>query len=154
LREIGLGFESEFPDAQMTARLYSAICANASRSYGTLKSLHIEDVWAESATETPPDDEFDSYVVEGKALETLFRFSNIIQIILQPYHGFDLDDEMVSRMARAWSRVEELRVISSADLHIAKVRTRTTLLGIHAIAMHCLNLHTGAVFRRVSHSCA
>ncbi|KAJ7321364.1 hypothetical protein DFH08DRAFT_1033961 [Mycena albidolilacea] len=142
LREIGLRIESEFPDAQMTARLYSAIRVNANRSCGTMKSLHMEDEWAESRAETPSDDEFDSYVVESKVLETLFLFINLIKIILQPYHGFDLDDEMVSRMARAWSRVEELRMIFSADLHIAEVLTRTTLLGIHTIAMHCLNLHT------------
>ncbi|KAJ7846710.1 hypothetical protein B0H14DRAFT_3454201 [Mycena olivaceomarginata] len=90
-----------------------------------------------SRAETPPDHEFDSYVVEDKALETLFPFINLIKTILQPYHGFDLDDEMVSRMARAWSRIEELRVIFSADLHIAKVRTRTTLLAIPALETTC-----------------
>jgi hypothetical protein len=101
LREISLRIKSEFPDAQMTARLYGAIRANANLSYETMKSLHIEDEWAESRAETPPDDEFDSYVVEDKVLETLFPFIKLIKTILQPYNGFDLDDEMVSRMARA-----------------------------------------------------
>ncbi|KAJ6589482.1 hypothetical protein B0H19DRAFT_1058494 [Mycena capillaripes] len=59
-----------------------------------------------------------------------------------PYYGFNLDDETVSKMARAWPRVEELRLAFSVDMHAADVLTRVTLVGVHGIATHCLHLKT------------
>ncbi|KAF7358862.1 hypothetical protein MSAN_01226300 [Mycena sanguinolenta] len=142
LREINLRFESVFPDAQATHRLYSAIDPNG--SYHTLTTLHIEDEAINSGAQIPPDDEFDSYIVRGETLTILFLFTNLTHINLEPFHGFDLDDALVARMACSWSRVEELKLAFSMDWHIdGEVRpARTTLVGIHAIAKHSLNLRT------------
>ncbi|KAF7354094.1 hypothetical protein MVEN_01096800 [Mycena venus] len=141
LTEIHLVFESQFPSSQATARLYTTIASNGSHS--TLQSLRVEDEWKFGDIPIPLDEEFDNYIVGGGTLEILFPFANLTTVILKPFHGFDLDDEMVAKMAHAWRRVQELRVAFGIDWHIPDVRTpRVTLAGIYTVATHCLDLHT------------
>ncbi|KAF7357291.1 hypothetical protein MSAN_01324500 [Mycena sanguinolenta] len=64
LREIGLAFESAFPDVQTTTRLYNSI--DATGSHSTLKTLHIEDEAEYNELHIPDEDQFDSYIVGGK----------------------------------------------------------------------------------------
>ncbi|KAF7358871.1 hypothetical protein MSAN_01227200 [Mycena sanguinolenta] len=145
LRQIDLMFETVFPDAQTTARLYAAIGANVSQL--TLKSLHIEDDAIHGGAQMPLEEEFKSYIIGGDTLTVLFSFTNLTTIVLKPLNGFDVDDTVIEKMARSWSRVEELRVAFSMDWHVNEFpTTRTTLRGVHAIATHCSNLHTLELF--------
>jgi hypothetical protein len=73
-----------------------------------LNSLTVED--NSNSLELPDDDAFDSYVIRAETLRVLFSFTNLTTIVLKPIRGFDLDDEVVLDMARAWRRVEELRL--------------------------------------------
>ncbi|KAJ6492041.1 hypothetical protein C8R45DRAFT_1137090 [Mycena sanguinolenta] len=135
LREIDLIFESEFPDRQTTARLYAAIDANG--SHRALTSLRIEDEVGTMRPEASIPPKF----VQGETLAILFPFANLTTIVLKPCHGFDVDDTTIARMARSWTHVQELRLAFSHDSH-SDHTTRTTLAGIHSIALHCLKLHT------------
>ncbi|KAF7358826.1 hypothetical protein MSAN_01222200 [Mycena sanguinolenta] len=90
LRQIDLMFETVFPDAQTTARLYAAIGANVSQL--TLESLHIEDYAMHGGAQMPLEDEFESYIIGGDTLTVLFSFSNLTTIVLKPLNGFDMDD--------------------------------------------------------------
>ncbi|KAJ6464743.1 hypothetical protein C8R47DRAFT_1326653 [Mycena vitilis] len=137
--DVGLTMQSN-PTSQTTARLYAAIDAN--RSYAILNCLRLEDKWINR--EDPPDeDKFKLYLVDpGLTLQILFPFTNLTTVILKPCYGFALNDRVVSEMARAWSRVEELRLARSHDLHAFEFTEAVTLQGIRAIATHCKNLHT------------
>ncbi|KAJ7610610.1 hypothetical protein DFH06DRAFT_1374261 [Mycena polygramma] len=144
LKTLNLTFEAEYPTSQTTARLYAAIDAN--HSYATLDYLRVEDEWTESQSpvDVPDEDAFDYYVVDRGSLQILFAFTNLRTVILKPCYGFhfDVNDRVVSEMARAWCRVEELRFARSHDLHTFGFGTLVTLQGIRAIATHCKNLHT------------
>ncbi|KAJ7609212.1 hypothetical protein DFH06DRAFT_1065707 [Mycena polygramma] len=141
LVSLDFAFQSDYPTSETTARLYSAIAANG--SYATLDCLRVEDEWAYySQAETPEEFAFDSYVVGSRALRTLFAFTNLATVILKPFYGFafDVNDKVVSEMARAWCRVEELRLARSHDLHAFAFGTGITLRGVRAIAAHCTHL--------------
>ncbi|KAJ7867436.1 hypothetical protein B0H13DRAFT_1897581 [Mycena leptocephala] len=119
---------SPLPDSDETTRLYSTIAST--RSYATLNSLTVED--DSNSLEIPDDDAFDSYVIRAETLRVLFSFTNL--------SGFDLDDEVVLDMARVWRRVEELRLAPAEKALSARANMRVTLVGIQAIAAHCLYL--------------
>ncbi|KAJ7642315.1 hypothetical protein DFH06DRAFT_1477521 [Mycena polygramma] len=146
LNTLNLTFEAEYPTSQTTARLYAAIDAN--RSHATLNCLRVEDEWVENGSqadppdEDPDEDDFKLYLVDPGTLQILFPFTNLTTIILKPCYGFALNDSVVSEMARAWCRVEELRLARSHDLHTFEFNEAVTLQGIRAIATHCKNLHT------------
>ncbi|KAJ7608852.1 hypothetical protein DFH06DRAFT_190486 [Mycena polygramma] len=144
LNTLNLIFEAEYPTSQTTARLHAAIAANS--SYDTLICLRVEDNWSETRSRVDVPDElgFDHFVVGRESLQILFAFTNLRTVILKPCYGFHLDvnDRVVSEMARAWCRVEELRLARSHDLHTFGFGAAITLQGIRAIATHCKNLHT------------
>ncbi|KAF7334433.1 hypothetical protein MVEN_02272700 [Mycena venus] len=134
LVRLSLAF-SNTPDSPTTTRLYTAIASTS--SYSTLEILNIRA----SDREEPPKDEFDNYVVRAKTLRILFPFTHLTNINLELIYGFELDDEVVSEMARAWCRVEGLRLGCTSGLHdISGGPTRVTMVGIQAIATHCSDL--------------
>ncbi|KAJ7215635.1 hypothetical protein C8J57DRAFT_1538183 [Mycena rebaudengoi] len=131
---------SNTPDSPTTTRLYTAIASTS--SYSTLEILNIRA----SDREEPPKDEFDNSVVRAKTLRILFPFTRLTNINLELICGFELDDEVVSEMARAWCRVEGLRLGCTSGLHdIAGGPTRVTMMGIQAIATYCSDLGTLAL---------
>jgi hypothetical protein len=136
LASLTLIFSSPLPDSDETTRLYSTIAST--RSYATLNSLTVED--DSNSLEIPDDDAFDSYVIRAETLRVLFSFTNLTTIVLKPIRGFDLDDEVVLDMARVWRRVEELRLAPAEKALSARANMRVTLVGIQAIAAHCLYL--------------
>ncbi|KAJ7609222.1 hypothetical protein DFH06DRAFT_1485918 [Mycena polygramma] len=142
LMALSLVFEAEYPTSGTTARLYNAVAANG--SYATLDWLRVEDEWIYKRKHTvvPAEEAFDSYIVRAGTLRTLFPFTNVTTVILKPFYGFDVDDDVVSELARAWCRLEELRLACSYDLHIPGFQPRMTLGAVRAIATHCKNLHT------------
>jgi hypothetical protein len=94
-----------------------------------------------SGREEPPKDEFDNCVVRANTLRILLPFTHLMNINLELIYGFELDDEVVSEMARAWCRVERLRLGCTSGLHdIAGGPTRVTMMRIKAIATYCSDL--------------
>ncbi|KAJ7184631.1 hypothetical protein C8R46DRAFT_983752 [Mycena filopes] len=139
LTSLGLIFETVLPDARSTARLYSTIAAHCAHS--SLELLHVQDEWTRKHSDIPPDEEYANFVVNSTTLRILFPFARLTNVILQTHHGFDLDDDVVSELARSWPRIEELKVSSEADRHILGTLPCVTLLGVLALGRHCPNLH-------------
>ncbi|KAJ7127285.1 hypothetical protein C8R43DRAFT_1240431 [Mycena crocata] len=139
LTSLVIVFEKGYPNADTIAELYSIIATHCSPA--TLESLHMDDafIYAKSADMLDERD-FESYLVDSGALRPLLTFTNLKTVLLRPYFGFDIDDSMVTEMAKAWSRVEELTLTFGVDQHLALVRTEVTLNGVREIARHCSKL--------------
>ncbi|KAJ7084559.1 hypothetical protein B0H15DRAFT_989223 [Mycena belliarum] len=136
--EVAFTFKKSYPTSETTRRLYDAIVARCSMS--TLRSLTVNDEFMYSkSTDMLNDEDCDNYVVSPTTLHTLFRFTNLTTIVLKPYFGFDLNDTVVSELARAWIQVESLSVGFSYDCH-STFATQATLVGLQAIATHCSRL--------------
>ncbi|KAJ6537756.1 hypothetical protein B0H19DRAFT_1078885 [Mycena capillaripes] len=142
LTSLNLVFNAAFPNAQTTTKLYTVIARN--RDHSALRYLRVEDDGAHSFAKAPSDAQFGAYVVHTETLTILFAFTNLTTIILKPFHGFDLDDEMMSRMARTWYRVEELRL--TGHHRVREAPARVTLMGIYSLARHCVNLRVLEIF--------
>ncbi|KAJ7658607.1 hypothetical protein DFH06DRAFT_990097 [Mycena polygramma] len=72
-------------------------------------------------------------LIQPDTLVLLLCFENLTSLHLTSALGFDLDDATVSRMARAWPRIEclHLQLLDSAR------RPRATLASLNSIAWHC-----------------
>ncbi|KAJ6456582.1 hypothetical protein C8R47DRAFT_1248610 [Mycena vitilis] len=122
-----------------TDRLYTALASHLSHT--TLNSLIVAEIddGGHSPTPTPPASTMSDYVINGRLLAPLFCFRNITYVHLKAPVGFDLDDTTAWDMARAWPRIEFLRLDSSTDLHHS---SGMTLHGIRAFAKYCEDLVT------------
>ncbi|KAJ7607298.1 hypothetical protein DFH06DRAFT_1018623 [Mycena polygramma] len=74
------------------------------------------------------------YLIQPETLALLLCFKNMTFLHLACDCGFDLDDDTVSRMARAWPQIETLRL---AGILPSASRPRATLASLHSIARHC-----------------
>ncbi|KAJ7209205.1 hypothetical protein GGX14DRAFT_566392 [Mycena pura] len=131
LTSLNLVFNAGTPDAQAITRLYTAITSN--RDHSALRYLRLEDGRTSIIGAPSPD----QCIVPTETLAILFAFTNLTTIILKPFHGLELDDETMLRIARTWRRVEELRLAGPA---------RVTLAGIHSLARHCPDLRVLETF--------
>ncbi|KAJ6564402.1 hypothetical protein B0H19DRAFT_1233331 [Mycena capillaripes] len=129
---VSLYLAVEVPNALTITRLYTTITSIL--PYLTLENLNISTS-TESDSEIP-EDEFDTYGVPGRTLRILFPLTHLTEVRLTLNYGFDLDDEVVSEMAQAWCRIEQLQLESS----YFNVPSHVTLVGIYAIAAHRQNL--------------
>ncbi|KAJ6550437.1 hypothetical protein DFH09DRAFT_1168881 [Mycena vulgaris] len=84
------------------------------------------------------DSSASEFVYPGHLLRSFICFSNLIVVSIEVLNGYELDDEVVSDLAHAWPHLRELRLGTMAHSH----HPRTTLLSLHALAQHCLHLHT------------
>ncbi|KAJ7350926.1 hypothetical protein DFH08DRAFT_777220 [Mycena albidolilacea] len=131
ITSLNLVFNAGTPDAQAITRMYTAIASN--RDHSALRYLRLEDGRTSYIRAYSPDQR----IVPTETLGILFAFTNLTTIILKPFHGLELDDETMLRIARTWRRVEELRLAGPA---------RVTLAGIHSLARHCPDLRVLEIF--------
>ncbi|KAJ7481388.1 hypothetical protein B0H11DRAFT_1225892 [Mycena galericulata] len=112
---------------------YSILARQRARS-----SLHVVRVYGDDDHPTLlAANQTETYLVGGDILEPLFSCANLQTVSLNHPVGFDLDDGMVLRMARAWPRIEVLALQAGRSRH---ARCSTTLRGLSALAKHCTNL--------------
>ncbi|KAJ7674020.1 hypothetical protein DFH06DRAFT_1081835 [Mycena polygramma] len=111
-------------------QLYSALANHCSHS--PLQDIHVVDDY-----DNPIIDEDHAYSVGGDIIEPIFSFVNITSVSLSHPAGFDLDNTIISRMARAWPRIEFLALEAGGTRH---VRSRVTLEGLYSFAKHCPKL--------------
>lgn len=135
MTSLNLVFNAGTPDAQAITRMYTAIASN--RDHSALRYLRLEDGRTSYRRVPSPDQR----IVPTETLAILFAFTNLTTIILKPFHGLELDDDTMLRIARTWRRVEELRLAGPA---------RVTLAGIHSLARHCPDLRVLEIFLNAS----
>ncbi|KAJ6459883.1 hypothetical protein C8R45DRAFT_542086 [Mycena sanguinolenta] len=78
------------------------------------------------------------FVYPGHLLRSLICFSNLVVVSIKVLNGYELDDEVVSDLARAWPRLRELRFGTRDYNHPPCI----TLLSLHSLAQYCPHLHT------------
>ncbi|KAJ6501114.1 hypothetical protein C8R47DRAFT_1193465 [Mycena vitilis] len=118
------------PSAADVHTLFTTITASVSAS--TLTQLHLDccRLWETGS----PDPQ--SNLVHPSTLVLLLCFENLTELHLTFAAGFDLDDDTVSQMARAWPRLEDLYLAGVLPT-ASGTRPRTTLASLSAIARHC-----------------
>ncbi|KAJ6453917.1 hypothetical protein C8R45DRAFT_1112181 [Mycena sanguinolenta] len=84
------------------------------------------------------DSSASEFVYPGHLLRSLIGFTNLVVVSIQVLNGYELDDKVVSDLARAWPQLTELHLGTMAYNH----HPRTTLLSLQALAQHCPQLHT------------
>jgi len=78
----------------------------------------------------------------GHFFRPLFSFTQLRFIEVQVLNGYDLDDGIITEMARAWRNLERLQLRSHSTY-----QSRCTLLSLGAFAQYCPRLQ----MRRFSH---
>ncbi|KAJ7886557.1 hypothetical protein B0H14DRAFT_2697222 [Mycena olivaceomarginata] len=105
-------------------RLFNALSAGCSHSSLTSLSLGGDQRIDEEGPE--------SCIIAGNTLQLLFVFVNLTSVYIQSPSGFDLDNALISDMARAWTRIESLELWSKE-----RVPCRVTLCCLRSFAQHC-----------------
>ncbi|KAJ7658619.1 hypothetical protein DFH06DRAFT_1130909 [Mycena polygramma] len=113
------------------ADIHSLLTAvTASVSHSTLTRLLLDSDGDSLETPDPV-----IYLIHPDTLVLLLCFENLTSLHLTSALGFDLEDDTVSRMARAWPLMESLYL---APIRVSSApRPRTTLASLYGIARHC-----------------
>ncbi|KAF8142846.1 hypothetical protein K438DRAFT_2029900 [Mycena galopus ATCC 62051] len=129
-----------------------SVLANLAHTYPDLMGVYIAHLDPDLNTEDEIDeDEIDeeAFNEEGDGNQAkevpmptptdddLSRFPKLAIVSIMIFSGYDLDDEVVSDLARAWPHLQELRLQTSGYNH----RPRNTLLSLQVLAQHCPRLH-------------
>ncbi|KAJ7089912.1 hypothetical protein C8R44DRAFT_957724 [Mycena epipterygia] len=115
-----------YPAPEAFEEIYTLLAARC--AHESLRSLTLQ------VFEAPPN-ATDLSIHSGTSFQHLFCFANLVSLSITALIKLDLDDEMITDMARAWPQLEKLE-ISTYPFH----RPRSTLLGLHALAQHCPRL--------------
>ncbi|KAF8156202.1 hypothetical protein K438DRAFT_2026370 [Mycena galopus ATCC 62051] len=105
-------------------RLFSALSAGCSHSSLTSLSL--------GGDQQIGEEDLESCIIPGNALQLLFVFENLTSVYIEAPSGFDLDNTLISDMARAWTRIESLELWSKE-----RIPCRVTLCCLSSFAQHC-----------------
>ncbi|KAJ7937480.1 hypothetical protein B0H13DRAFT_1852451 [Mycena leptocephala] len=105
-------------------RLFSALSAGCSHSSLTSLSL--------GGDQRIGDEDPESCIIPGNTLQLLFVFVDLTSVYNQSPSGFNLDDALISDMARARTRIESLELWSKE-----RVPCRVTLCCFRSFAQHC-----------------
>ncbi|KAJ6517141.1 hypothetical protein DFH09DRAFT_250004 [Mycena vulgaris] len=121
-----------------TSQFYIALANRLSHT--ALDRLWVSNVDDGSTiTQAPPPGTMANYVISGHTLAPLFCFCNLTFVVLQPPVGFDIDDATAWDIARAWPKINFLRLEAATELHHPP---SMTLHGLRAFATHCIHLST------------
>ncbi|KAF7347486.1 hypothetical protein MVEN_01504800 [Mycena venus] len=123
------------PTHRIARQFYSTLARRCSHS--SLQSIQIRGNYLDPPTIGAH--EANLYAVGLDILEPLFCFTNLISVSLMHPVGFALDDAAMVAIARAWPRIEDLRLEAGPSHHIP---SRVTLEGVGAFAQHCPHLQT------------
>ncbi|KAJ7159067.1 hypothetical protein C8R43DRAFT_1124702 [Mycena crocata] len=131
LRELTIGAAFLVPEEDTNA-LFKAMAAHLSHT--TL--LHVCLGMKDSSSPAIPAPDIPRYALTGSTLSNLFRFVNLRTVDLRAPVGFAFDDAAAWDMARAWPRVERLKLRPTANAR-EMCPVRLTLHGVRAFAAHC-----------------
>ncbi|KAJ6520532.1 hypothetical protein C8R45DRAFT_62927 [Mycena sanguinolenta] len=95
----------------------------------TKLSIHYE---RDDAEGTDPD----IHLISFQSLRHIFSFVNLTELTITSLLGFDLDNDAMAAVARAWPQIVTLRLAVCFPGHIP----RATLPCLHSFAQHCPQL--------------
>ncbi|KAJ6477896.1 hypothetical protein C8R47DRAFT_644146 [Mycena vitilis] len=84
-------------------------------------------------SEEDPLDDLTLHILTPDTICLLFCFPNLTYLSLDTALGFDFDDDMVSKMAHAWPRMETLQISARSPPR----SPRTTPACLQVLARHC-----------------
>ncbi|KAJ6618074.1 hypothetical protein B0H10DRAFT_2218029 [Mycena sp. CBHHK59/15] len=119
----------------------------AATNFGCVVPQHLEDFHGVLGTHCRLDtlkkfnlclwDKSPGCLYPGHLLTSLILFHNLTVLYISAYEGYEITDEIVSSLARAWPQLEEFHLTSTVQ---SRHPPRATLLAIRALARHCPNL--------------
>ncbi|KAJ7612589.1 hypothetical protein FB45DRAFT_1009222 [Roridomyces roridus] len=132
-------FTGETRDFSTPSQVESVLSAAARGiSYTTLKEFNFSEGYTVIDVSDAPD-----YLVPPSSLRPLFSFVNLTSVIILSGVGVDLDDAIVTDMARSWRHIEKLNIES----FYGTAAPRTTLRCLDSFAQYCPKLNKlGIVF--------
>ncbi|KAJ7714606.1 hypothetical protein B0H16DRAFT_1435411 [Mycena metata] len=119
------------PTADETQYFFNAVIAAISHS-------SLTDITIHSDGDTT---DLNHYHIRNQSLLTLTCFPNLTSIVIYAFGGFDLDNTVILAMARAWPRLEYLRLARERP----SSRPRVTLQCLHSFAQYSPRLGTLAM---------
>jgi hypothetical protein len=128
LHTFRLSFE-EFFSAAETHTLFERIASGISHSTLTDLNTYNDGDWDNAPNAA-------TYMIPGHSIRLLRCFRNLTTLFLTTPVGFDLDNETVADMARAWPQIQTLHLagrFSGSDPH-------ATLTCLHSFARYCPHL--------------
>ncbi|KAJ7635267.1 hypothetical protein FB45DRAFT_1143401 [Roridomyces roridus] len=131
---------ARLPTISTTTALYTAIAEHCSPS--NLTTLCIPDNWVDGGAEELVPDEFafGEYAIGPAALELLKPFTNLTSLTLDTFHGFDIDDDTVLRLARSWSKLEKLSLACIGPGRSPGYWPDVSTLSLEYLAVFCREL--------------
>jgi hypothetical protein len=119
----------KLPNSEVTEVVYHKL-RTCTRWHGSLRSIILLNG---ADIDFPPHN---GYMISSRAIEQLFPFGNVTEVRLLSPFGFDLDDTIVARMARAWPHIETLELKE----HLAPARQPLTGDCLRSFARYCPHL--------------
>ncbi|KAJ6492017.1 hypothetical protein C8R45DRAFT_190758 [Mycena sanguinolenta] len=132
LKEITIDFSSSSTTAA-TDRLHNAIRESCSHTLLSSLGIHMHD-------DEPPEPGNDAYAINIQSLRFLFCFVNLTSISIISYVGFNIDDEAMKELARAWPRIQILRLRFAPYNDSIRMQPQLSLRCLHTLAEHCQSL--------------
>jgi hypothetical protein len=108
--------------------VFTAISAGCSHSYLLDLTIGTQCEQDELLPASPTE-----YLLPLPTIRLLFRFANLTTLNLKSLIGFDLDDDAVAELARAWPQIVTLRL----EVRFATHAPKATLSCLHSFAEHC-----------------
>ncbi|KAJ7922019.1 hypothetical protein B0H13DRAFT_137891 [Mycena leptocephala] len=124
------------PTATETESLYASLANNL--PHLLLHTLKIDAALTEPADQISSSSDSE-YSIKSDAFRLLFCFHNLMSISLTVCGGLDLDDSLVSEMARSWPKLESLTLKPECPHHVDR---HITLTGLCALAQSCHELRS------------
>ncbi|KAJ6480522.1 hypothetical protein C8R47DRAFT_599998 [Mycena vitilis] len=124
-------FEAELDVCPLSGdleNLYRTLATHCSRDF--LETFKLETYDLPDAAEI--------YVQTADTLRPLFAFGSLQVVHIRSSVGFDLDDAVLTEMARSWPFLKELHL----DADRQHLPPRGTLLALQALAVHCPHLYS------------
>ncbi|KAJ7635270.1 hypothetical protein FB45DRAFT_1057140 [Roridomyces roridus] len=129
-----------FSTSSTIANVYGPLGTHCVPSSLSTLSIKDEYLWGNTTNTVFPDSP-EGYAIGPQTLRLLLPFTNLKSLVLEPYHGFELDDDTLRDMAsQAWGQLEELTIAACAPLRCGFDYPPVTLNGVQHLARHCQRL--------------
>ncbi|KAJ7607644.1 hypothetical protein DFH06DRAFT_1486487 [Mycena polygramma] len=129
LDTFSVGF-AEYTTAAEVHKLFRRIAAGFSHS--SLTSLTVNNNWEDMEGFDPT-----GYFVPLRTMRLLVCFVNLTELEITSLLGFDLDDDAIAELARAFPRIVTLRLKTDNPINLP----RTTPACLYSFAEHCPRLN-------------
>ncbi|KII95061.1 hypothetical protein PLICRDRAFT_169754 [Plicaturopsis crispa FD-325 SS-3] len=132
-------------DTFCTAREWAIITQNIVDAFSPSSSLSSLTVRDNCIHPMARNIDAEDYAIPISVLEPLLPYCRLTYLALNPAGGFDLGDEDLARMARAWPLLEHLSLAADLSMTGWMKAPRITILGLLPLIQNCRRLENLAI---------